>query len=312
MLVSFILVVGQVIAALPNWLSRPSFLNPSHNNRRPEGYSSAEIPAYGSRKTNSESFPIWLQALTGLKNWPGDGPPFINTVDLSAIPDIPLRRMEQKCAPDTLSENSCAWDCDGCSEVDDILDCKQTLAQTFDDGPNPETTYLLNFLKGHPVSFFVLGTNVVKYPEIFRRQIEDGHLLGTHTWSHEFLPGLTNEQIAAQIQWSIWAMNITGGIVPRYFRPPYGAIDSRVRAIARLFGLHVVLWSLDSQDWRINSEGLPKKVVLANLKKWQAESQTGILLQHDLTKEAINVARSAGHFTRNSTVAECIEEQWYQ
>lgn len=314
MLLMHILIGFDLALALPTWPWRSSKSTHRSPTRKKQDLKKSydRKPTGMFQETSTKDVPEWLVKLSGHKEWPGPEPPFISTVDLSEIPDIPMRKMENNCDLTVLTESSCAWDCDGCTDPSDIIDCEQYLAQTFDDGPNFETSYLLEISKNHPLTFFVLGANVVRFPEMFRQQVDDGHLLGTHTWSHEFLPSLTNQQIAAQIQWSIWAMNATGGIIPRYIRPPYGAVDNRVRAIARKFGLNVVLWSLDSQDWKINCNEIQKSEVLDTLKLWQAEERTGILLQHDLTLDAINVAKNASLFEKNATIAECANSPWYQ
>jgi chitin deacetylase len=259
-----------------------------------------------------EPFPQWLQDITGLNQWPGDNPPYVpnDEIDLSIIPkDIPRRHLGD-CAG--VERVHCSFDCFRCIAPDDVATCP-IMSQSFDDGPSPSTPKLLEEL---PVktTFFTQGINVIRFPETFRRQYNDGHLLASHTWSHADLPSLSNEEVIAQIQWSIWAMNATGNVIPRYFRPPYGAIDDRVRAITRQFGLTAVFWDRDTFDWRVTENSKTDLDVYQDVLQWQAESPGALILEHDSSIKTVNVgieiARLLRH--RQMTVAECVNGQWYQ
>lgn len=259
-------------------------------------------------------FPAWLRDLTGLNEWPGLNPPYIplTYINLNGLPDVPLRSLGNCTA---VKPEHCAFDCNRCAEPDDITTCS-VLTQTFDDGPGPATPKLLDNLGGR-TTFFTQGINVVRFPDTFRTQHQKGHLLASHTWSHGNLAGLSNEEVAAQIQWSIWAMNATAGLVPKYFRPPYGAVDSRVRAISRQFGLTNVFWDKDTFDWKVNDKQKTSDEVLKDVKVWKSQEGGGILLEHDSTIDVVNVGieiakefAAAGYPQR--TVAECANMEWYQ
>lgn len=259
-----------------------------------------------------EPFPEWLTELTQLYSWPGEHPPYIpmSSVNLSLVPSHIPRRKLGDCS--SVERSHCSFDCYRCISTDDIASCP-VLSQTFDDGPSPSTPKLLEEL---PVrtTFFTQGINVIRFPNIFRQQHADGHLLASHTWSHGNLPGLSNEEIAAQIQWSIWAMNATAGVVPKYFRPPYGAIDDRVRAITRQFGLIAVFWDRDTFDWRVNDNTKTEYEVYSDLRRWQSEGPSGLILEHDSTIKTVNVGiNMAMALNQNQkTVAECVNGPWYQ
>jgi peptidoglycan/xylan/chitin deacetylase (PgdA/CDA1 family) len=70
-----------------------------------------------------------------------------------------------------------------------------------------------------------------------------GHQLSVHTWSHPYLTKLTNEQIVAELGWTKKVIHDVTGVTPNTFRPPYGDIDDRVRAIAAQMGLTPIIWS---------------------------------------------------------------------
>jgi chitin deacetylase len=259
-----------------------------------------------------EPFPTWLRDLTGLHDWPSEDPPYIplSYIDLSVIPSHIPRRSLGDCR--NVERTHCSFDCYRCVSSEDVVTCP-VLTQTFDDGPSPSTPKLLDQLQGR-TTFFSQGINVIRFPETFRQQHAQGHLMGTHTWSHANLPGLSNQEIIAQIQWSIWAMNATAGIIPIYFRPPYGALDDRVRAITRQFNLIPVFWDRDTFDWRVNDNSKTEAEVYQDVQLWRAESSGGLILEHDSTIKTVNVGIEISKILgyRQLTVAECINGPWYQ
>ncbi|ANB14531.1 chitin deacetylase CDA2 [Sugiyamaella lignohabitans] len=257
-----------------------------------------------------QPFPDWLQSITGLTKWPDENAPYIplDDIDLSVVPKIPKRSLGD-CS--NVERSHCSFECYRCVAPDDIITCP-VMSQTFDDGPSPSTPKLLDQL---PIktTFFTQGINVVRFPETVRLQHQEGHLLASHTWSHANLPGLSNEDIAAQIQWSIWAINATAGVVPRYFRPPYGAIDDRVRTITRQFGLVAVFWDKDTFDWRVNDRSKTENEVYQEVRQWQAETPGALILEHDSTIKTVNVGIEVSRLihSKQMTVADCVNGPWY-
>lgn len=271
------------------------------------GFSKAKSPVgWDPNIQAQEPFPKWLSDFTGLKEWPGLEPPYIplDFIDFKKISKFPVH--DQGVCPQ--SRDSCSYDCYKCVEPDDVYSCKK-LSQSFDDGPSPATPKLLSHLK-HKTSFFTLGINVVRFPEIYRQVRDEGHLLGSHTWSHKYLPGLTNEQIIAQVEWSIWAMNATGNHLPKWFRPPYGGIDNRVRSILRQFGLQAALWDYDTFDWQLMSNQRTESEIINEVQKWKAKSSkpNGLILEHDGSIKTVNVALDINNVIGSDqlTVAQCV------
>ena len=251
-------------------------------------------------------FPEWLTAFTGLTEWPGSNPPYIplDFIDFDKIEKWEPYK-EGRC--NVNPRESCSFDCHKCVEPDDVHSCEK-LSQTFDDGPSHHTLTLLDHLK-HKTTFFTLGMNVVDHPEIYRKIMEKDHLIGTHTWSHPFLPSLTNEEIIAQLEWSIWAMNATGNHLPKWFRPPYGGIDNRVRSIARQFGLQSVLWDHDTLDWLTVSNPFLRSEsdILNDVKLWERTS-SGLILEHDGNRKTVDIAMKIDNIIGDDqmTAAECV------
>ena len=124
-----------------------------------------------------------------------------------------------------------------------------TVYLTFDDGPHPVyTPQILDVLEsyGAKAMFFVTGVNVELYPEIIARMAADGHGIGNHTWGHERLPDLTEEEFTETITRT---QNAIGETASPCLRPPYGAITSVGRRLAESLGFQVVMWTLPNPAW---------------------------------------------------------------
>jgi peptidoglycan/xylan/chitin deacetylase (PgdA/CDA1 family) len=128
-----------------------------------------------------------------------------------------------------------------------------TIALTFDDGPHATyTPRILDVLRDRraPATFFVLGSQVDRNPAIARRVHAAGHRVANHTWNHENLPKLSSSAIRDTLQRTDRRVRAEGIPTPTLMRPPYGATNARVRAVANDLGLSQVLWTVDPQDWR--------------------------------------------------------------
>jgi peptidoglycan/xylan/chitin deacetylase (PgdA/CDA1 family) len=128
------------------------------------------------------------------------------------------------------------------------------IAMTFDDGPHPELTpRLLDELKKRNLkaTFYVVGRNVEEYPEIVKRMADEGHEVANHTWSHPALPKLGAEGVRKQMNDTTAAIRKACGVTPVTMRPPYGATNAGLnRRMAEDYGMKVILWSVDPQDWK--------------------------------------------------------------
>lgn len=118
---------------------------------------------------------------------------------------------------------------------------------SFDDGPHPEITpFVLEELKkwNAKASFFCIGENVVRYPEIFEQIQQNGHTIGNHTFHHMNGWETNNETYFHDIQ------QAAEYIPAVLFRPPYGRIRfSQLKKIEKHTTLTVVMWSLLSGDF---------------------------------------------------------------
>ncbi len=130
---------------------------------------------------------------------------------------------------------------------------RKRLALTFDDGPNTRyTPKILEVLAKHNAhaTFFVLGVWAPKYPEVLRQTVAGGHEFGCHSWSHPDFTKLSEAAMRREIErWEAVVEPVMEGRA-RYFRPPYGAVNSRVRRVVNSMGYTVAMWSGDTSDWR--------------------------------------------------------------
>jgi len=126
------------------------------------------------------------------------------------------------------------------------------LALTFDDGPNPAwTPYLLDMLAGYNVqaTFFLLGGRANAEPQLARRMVDEGHVVGNHSWNHPNLALTRANVIWEELdQTRLLLEQITGKAV-RFFRPPFGGRRPVVLKISRELGMRPVLWNAMTSDW---------------------------------------------------------------
>ncbi|ORX39358.1 hypothetical protein BD324DRAFT_619382 [Kockovaella imperatae] len=234
---------------------------------------------------------------------------WLSKIDMSKVPNY--SQTDGTCAgsPGAISDGRCWWTCGGCTRSSDITICpdKMTWGVSYDDGPSPYTPLLLDYLAAVNISttFFVVGSRVISRPEMLQAEYIQGHQISVHTWSHSSMTTLTNEQIVAELGWTMKAIRDVIGVTPNTWRPPYGDIDDRVRAIAAQMGLTAVMWSaitengvttdFDTDDWRIpgGAANGPSSLSKFNtiLDTYVPSLSTGfIVLQHDIYQQTVDLA----------------------
>lgn len=154
------------------------------------------------------------------------------------------------------------------------------IAMTFDDGPSAALTpRLLDILKerGIKVTFFMIGENAQQYPEIVARVAAEGHEIGNHSWSHPSLPKLSDEGVREQLNKTSEAIAQATGKRPTLLRPPYGAVNPRLtRLIEQQYGMKVIMWSVDPNDWKRPGAAIVSQRILAGARPGS------IVLSHDI------------------------------
>lgn len=125
---------------------------------------------------------------------------------------------------------------------------------TFDDGPHPATTpLLLELLEefGVRASFFLIGSNCRKYPELVSAIHEAGHIIGNHTYNHLPLTFLSTAQIEKEIVRTNEVIEECTGEAPHIFRPPFGIMDYRAGKCLQKLDMTPVYWGSAPEDWNI-------------------------------------------------------------
>ncbi|MBC1376220.1 polysaccharide deacetylase family protein [Listeria sp. FSL L7-0091] len=152
----------------------------------------------------------------------------------------------------------------------------KVIALTFDDGPSASVTpKVLETLKRNNVkaTFFVLGSSVINNPGLVKRELEEGHQVGSHSWDHPQLTKLSEKEVYNQILQTQKAVYDQTGYFPTTMRPPYGAVNKKV---AEEIGLPIIQWSVDTEDWKNKNPKVVTSRVLSGA------SNGGIVLMHDI------------------------------
>lgn len=154
---------------------------------------------------------------------------------------------------------------------------KKVIALTFDDGPWPNTTaQVLNILKENNIkgTFFVVGQNIKNYPDLLKRIVAEGHVIGNHTWHHRY--HFMNPQVAAyEVDNTNDLIYKVTGVKTNLFRPPGGIMNNGVVAYARNSKYAIIMWSSDSIDY--SQPSVPR--LINNV--FRTAAPGGIVLMHD-------------------------------
>lgn len=126
------------------------------------------------------------------------------------------------------------------------------VALSFDDGPHPDLTpRVLDALAaaGGRATFFMVGRNARRYPDLVRRVLAEGHAVGVHTETHRHAWISGPARLRTEMESGLEALVAAGGVRPVWFRPPWGAFNAATRSTAALLHLRIALWSCDAGDW---------------------------------------------------------------
>jgi len=151
---------------------------------------------------------------------------------------------------------------------------------TFDDGPTPGVTnQVLKLLKkfNAKATFFCVGKNVIRYPRLYQRIIEEGHQVGNHGYNH------LNGWKTSSKEYIQDVLRCSKSVDSNLFRPPYGKISNRqIRMLKRNF--HIIMWSVLSMDYSVKiSKEKSLSITLKKLKNGD------IITMHDSVKAKDNM-----------------------
>ncbi len=135
---------------------------------------------------------------------------------------------------------------------------------TFDEGyENGYTAEILDILKGNqvPAAFFVTGPYVTGNPELVKRMVDEGHIVGNHSQTHPSLPAKTSDPEAFQreitdVEKSF--QDLTGKEMPKFLRPPRGEYSEKSLQMTKELGYKTIFWSFAYQDWLVDQQPDPE------------------------------------------------------
>jgi len=183
---------------------------------------------------------------------------------------------------------------------------EKTIALTFDDGPNENTMLVLNLLKKYDVkaSFFCIGKNIEKHPEIVQRTIAEGHIVGNHSYSHShFFDFFRKKKLIDEIKKTDTLLEKFTGKKINLFRPPYGVTNPSIRRALEVTKHKVIGWNIRSLDGVVKDE----KVIYDRIVKRIAPG--GIVLLHDTSKHSVNVLEQLLQFLQKNNYTVVSLEQ---
>jgi len=163
---------------------------------------------------------------------------------------------------------------------------QKKIALTFDDGPSEFTLEVLDLLKRQnaKATFFCIGKNVEKYPEIVKKIIEEGHLLGNHSCSHsKFFDFYNAKKITEEIQKTDELLQKYTSKKINFFRPPYGVTTPSIRRALKITGHKVIGWNIRSLDGGTKNQNLIFNRLVKRV------SPGGIVLLHDTAPHSVLV-----------------------
>lgn len=160
-------------------------------------------------------------------------------------------------------------------------DCSavKCVALTFDDGPGKYTPELLKLLDEYDAkaTFFLIGKNVAKHPQIVKDEAAAGHEIGNHTWSHKDLTKMSVAAAQRDLKKTDNAIKNVTGEDPTLIRPPFGAIPPSLK---KALEVPVALWDVDTLDWKTRDT---KKTV----KTAEQITPGSIVLMHDIHESTV-------------------------
>jgi peptidoglycan/xylan/chitin deacetylase (PgdA/CDA1 family) len=156
------------------------------------------------------------------------------------------------------------------------------VALTFDDGPDPlGTPAILDTLSelGWRATFFLLGSQVRRHPQVARSIAARGHEIAVHGYEHRNHLARSARWVRRDLDAAYEEISTVTGVRPRWFRPPYGVLSAGSLLAAGELGLRPVLWTTWGRDW----EAGPANTVMAHLRRNLGDGGTILLHDSDCT-----------------------------
>ncbi|MBQ4913726.1 polysaccharide deacetylase family protein [Maribacter sp. MMG018] len=161
------------------------------------------------------------------------------------------------------------------------------VAITFDDGPHPEyTPQVLELLKKHnaKATFFCVGKQVQKNPDLFKAIIDGGHTVGNHTYTHVRSFGFFNEEeVSKELLKTIDLVKNISGLQMKLYRPAFGVTNPSIEKSVKKLNLTSIGWNVRSLDTTPRNENMVLKRITSKISKGD------IVLLHDTSEKSVRV-----------------------
>lgn len=186
------------------------------------------------------------------------------------------------------------------------LETEKKIALTFDDGPSIYTLEVLELLKKYnaKATFFCIGKNIETHPEILQKVIEEGHLVGNHSYSHsKFFDFYNAKKITEELQKTDTLLEKFTSRKINFFRPPYGVTTPSIRRALKVTGHKTIGWNIRSLDGGTKNQELIFNRLIKHI------SPGGIVLLHDTGEHSVLVLEQFLQFLQqNNYQVVSIEE----
>lgn len=153
---------------------------------------------------------------------------------------------------------------------------RRAIALTFDDGPSESTVQILDVLAGYnvPATFFQVGVNVERLPQVARAVAQGGHEIGNHSHTHPMMCFRSSRFMEEELRRAQQAIERHTGTRPAWFRAPYGVRWFGLEKAQRAVNLTGVMWTTIGYDWSLEAGEIVERVA-------RGASNGAILCLHD-------------------------------
>lgn len=158
---------------------------------------------------------------------------------------------------------------------------KKMIALTFDDGPNYNTSKIIDVLNKYDIkaTFFVLGNRAINNKDILRKMVDSGMEIGNHTYNHLLLTKYDENKIRSEIEDTSEVIYSATKKRPKLLRPSYGSVNNKIKKVANM---PIIIWDIDTLDWKYhNSKRITSRVV-------NKVRDGDIILMHDIYSASLN------------------------
>ena len=155
------------------------------------------------------------------------------------------------------------------------------IALTFDDGPNYNTSKVIDTLNKYNVkaTFFVMGKNIKGHELTLKKMLDSNMEIGNHTFNHLLLTKYKKDTILNEIDNTTNLIYEVTNTYPKLLRPSYGSVNKKIKGLANY---PIIIWDIDTLDWKYKNSKRIANTVLSKVKDGD------IVLMHDIYKSTLN------------------------